>query len=476
MSISSVFPNVHISFVLVLAILVLIVSAGGCAQDRVEKKISPDQSEDGLHRFLVFDPGHFHASLVFKRPRYEGISSMVGIYAPVGEDFVDHMNRVIPFNTRKENPAEWKYSIHLGPDSQEALLKEKFGDMVILSGRNNEKIDRILACVRAGFNVLADKPWLIDPERYELLETALKEADDKGLVIYDMMTERHEITTILQQLIVNHEPLFGSLTKGSPDDPAVIKSSVHHLFKYVAGRPLKRSWWFFDTSIQGEGLVDITTHLVDLIFTILYPEQAIDNTKDIEMVSASHWPTLLSPAQYETITKKPEFPSQFVLDGKGNYPYYCNGKMNFRLKGVNCQAQVIWNYKAPEGTGDTHYSIIKGTRAHVLILQGKKQNFKAELYLKPAPGADRTQVGNALKSFIASLAKDNYPGLSVVEEKDMWRFDIPQKYHVGHEAHFGQVTDRFLEYLEGEPIPEWEKSNMLAKYFVTTKALELSRR
>ena len=101
MSVSFVFPPAHLSFILVLALLVLIVSAGGCAQDRVEKKISPDQSEDGLHRFLVFDPGHFHASLVFKRPRYEGISSMVGIYAPVGEDFVDHMNRVIPFNTRQ---------------------------------------------------------------------------------------------------------------------------------------------------------------------------------------------------------------------------------------------------------------------------------------------------------------------------------------------------------------------------------------
>ena len=112
--------------------------------------------------------------------------------------------------------------------------------------------------------------------------------------------------------------------------------------------------------------------------------------------------------------------------------------MNFRLKGVNCQAQVIWNYAAPEGTGDTHYSIIKGTRAHVLILQGKDQNFKAELYLKPAPGVERTQVENALKSFIASLGKDRYPGLSVVEEKDMWRIEIPQKYHVGHEAHFGQ--------------------------------------
>ncbi|NVM00889.1 MAG: oxidoreductase, partial [Candidatus Helarchaeota archaeon] len=45
----------------------------------------------------------------------------------------------------------------------------------------------------------------------------------------------------------------------------------------------------------------------------------------------------------------------------------------------------------------------------------------------------------------------------------------------GHEAHFGQVTDAFLEYLGGKPMPHWEKANMLAKYYVTTRALEICR-
>ena len=465
------FPVSHLPYVLMAALIMVI---AGCVQDR--QSGSPEQSGNGagVHRFVVIDPGHFHASLVFKRSGYDGISHDVGIYAPVGDDFIDHMNRVIPFNTRKDDPADWRYRIYLGPDFRDAVFRERFGDIAILSGKNDVKIDNIKACIDSGFNVLADKPWVIEPSKFSLLETVLTEAEQKGLVAYDIMTERFEITSILQRLVVNYEPVFGAMTNGSPDDPAVEKSSVHHLSKVVAGQQLKRPWWFFDTSVQGEGLVDITTHLVDMVFWILYPAKAIDYKTDIEMVSAKHGPTVLTPAQYGTITTEPRFPEQFTLDKDGNYPYFCNGQANFRVKGVNVRVQVIWNYEAPKGTGDTHYSIIKGTRCNVLVLQGKEQNFKPEVYFEPAPGSDRSVIGKELVSFIGSL--DQYPGLKVVEEKGRWRIDIPDKYRIGHEAHFGQVTDRFLDFLGGEPMPVWEKANMLAKYYITTKALEMCRK
>lgn len=469
MNVLPVSAHTHLLFFLAIALIVVI---GGCTQDKPDTS-SQSASSQGEHRFIVIDPGHFHAALVFKRPGYEGISPLVGVYAPVDEDFTDHMNRVIPFNNRTDDPAKWRYKIHLGPDYREAVFGERFGDIAIFSGKNNEKLDNIKACVDSGFNVLADKPWVIDPDKFPLLDTVLAEADRKGLVVYDIMTERYEITSFIQRSLINHEPVFGSITTGTPDDPAVMKSSVHHLSKIVSGRKLKRPWWFFDTAIQGEGLVDITTHLVDIVFWILHPEQAIDYKKDIEVVSAKRWPTMLSAEQYETITAKPKFPPHFKLDQDGKYPYYCNGYVNFRLKGVNIRAEVIWNYVAPKGTGDTHYSIIKGTRANVLVLQGKEQNFRPELYVEPAKGHDIGETAQALKSFISSMS--SYPNLSVVEEKDRCRIDIPDEYRIGHEAHFGQVTDRFLEYLDGEPMPRWERANMLAKYYVTTKALEMCR-
>ena len=441
----------------------------------LKNHISFNQDEAELHHFKVLDPGHFHAALVFKRTGYKGISPRVFIYAPVDKDFTDHMARVVPFNNRTDKPAGWLYKIYLGPDFKEAMLDDQSGDIVVISGRNNDKIEQINECISAGLNVLADKPWIIQPEKFTQLESALAEAEKKGLVAYDIMTKRYEITSILQRMLVNHEPVFGSLTEGTPEEPAVVNNSVHHISKIVAGKQLKRPWWFFDTAIQGEGLVDITTHLVDIVFWILYTDKAIDYRKDIEMVSASHWPTVLSAGQYETVTEKPEFPPHFALGENGTYPYYCNGHINFRLKGVNVQTNVIWNYKAPEGTGDTHYSVIKGTRTHVLVLQGAEQNFQPELYLGPAPGTNCDEVDYALTSFISSMTDGRYSGLSVQKENGRWHIDIPQKYRVGHDAHFGQITDRFLEFLDGEPMPSWEKPNMLAKYYVTTQALAMCR-
>ena len=50
---------------------------------------------------------------------------------------------------------------------------------------------------------------------------------------------------------------------------------------------------------------------------------------------------------------------------------------------------------------------------------------------------------------------------------------IPEKFRVGHEAHFGQVTNHFFEYVTSpKSLPAWETPYMLAKYFVSTKGVE----
>jgi predicted dehydrogenase len=469
----SLFP--HPLFTLFL-VCVFACAAAGCSKNRQENSTQPGTGKGGSHRFLVLDPGHFHAGLVFKRATYDGLSQQVGVYAPVGEDAIDFLNLTTPFNSREDDPTKWSYRMYLGPDFLETMLGEKAGDIVIISGKNNEKIDRIMACVKAGYNVLADKPWIIEPEKFALLDSALTLAEKKNIPVYDIMTERFEITSILQRLIAENEKVFGVLTTGTPEEPAVENRSVHHLLKLVAGNPAKRPAWFFDTAVQGEGMVDVTTHLVDIVFFTLYPEQAIDYRKDVEMISADHWPTMITPEQFWMVTGKQQFPSSLKLDKKGDFPYFCNGSMNFRLKGKNVKVQVEWKFQAPEGGGDTHYSLVKGTRSHVMIIQDKEQKYIPELYVQPAPGVKPSEVKETLTAFIASLAVKDYPGLSVVEEKGRFRIDIPVKYRVGHEAHFGQVTDRFLGFLDGKPMPSWERPNMLAKYFITTKALELSRK
>jgi predicted dehydrogenase len=173
---------------------------------------------------------------------------------------------------------------------------------VVISGNNSRKADYILASVKAGLNVLADKPMVVRDDEFASLEEAYRIAEEKGVLLDDIMTERYEITSILQRELSLVEPLFGELVAGSPEEPAISKASVHHFYKVVSGRPLTRPTWFFDVSQQGEGVVDVTTHLVDLVHWQCFPGEAVDYRSEIEVLAAGRWPTPLTPEQFERVT------------------------------------------------------------------------------------------------------------------------------------------------------------------------------
>ena len=59
--------------------------------------------------------------------------------------------------------------------------------------------------------------------------------------------------------------------------------------------------------------------------------------------------------------------------------------------------------------------------------------------------------------------------------RNSFKINIPTKYRVGHEEHFGQVTAKFLEYLKEGKLPEWEVPCMITKYYTTTSALKMAR-
>ena len=69
-----------------------------------------------------------------------------------------------------------------------------------------------------------------------------------------------------------------------------------------------------------------------------------------------------------------------------------------------------------------------------------------------------------------------YPGLELRREETRWHIWVPDKHRTDHEAHFGQVMEKFLTFLKEGKLPAWEVPNMIAKYYTTTKALELARR
>jgi predicted dehydrogenase len=409
-------------------------------------------------RLITLDPGHFHAALIQKE-MYSEVSSRVAVYAPLGSDLAEHLNRVARFNLRPQNPTAWELDIHTSQDFLARMLAERSGNIVVLSGRNRGKIDYIRASIDAGLNVLADKPWIIQPRDLPALESALQAAAQKGVIAYDIMTERYEITSILQRELVNAPEVFGTIVPGTEQEPAVYMESVHHILKLVAGVPNLRPAWFFDVEQQGEALADVGTHLVDLAQWTLFPEQAIDYRSEIEMLSANRWPTKMDAAQFRQVTGQ----AGESLD------YYCNTRVSYKLRGIHVKLDVLWNWEAPAGAGDTHYAVYRGSKARIEVRQGTAERYRPELYVV-------TDDSTAAKKKVAQLAA-KYPGIGTEDRGKEVLVTIPGSYRNGHEAHFAQVTSQFFRYLNTpQSFPAWENPNMLAKYYVSTKGTELSHR
>jgi predicted dehydrogenase len=451
-----------------LLIAVLIVLAVSCNQ-------SASKSEEitKMVHLITLDPGHFHAALV-QKTMYDDVDSVVHVYAPAGSDVQLHLDRINGYNTRSENPTRWKEEVYTGSDFFKKMLAEKKGNVVVLAGNNQKKTEYILNSLQNGFNVLGDKPMVIDTKAFEQLKQAFDIAGKKNLLLYDIMTERFEITTILQRELSMIPEIFGTLEKGTADDAAIIKEGVHYFYKYISGNVLTRPAWFFDASQQGDGIADVMTHLVDLVQWESFPEQIIDYNKDIQVNAARHWTTNMKLSEFKEITKLDGFSSYLKSNVEDTMlKVYSNGEINYQIRGVHAKTSVVWKYKAPEGTGDTYYSLMRGTKANLIIRQGTEEQYKPVLYIEPI--AKNTAYESVLMERI-KIIQAKYPGVELKKNNKGWEVIIPEKYKEGHEEHFARVTKNFLEYLKNKNMPAWEVPGMLAKYYTTTKALELAKR
>jgi predicted dehydrogenase len=444
-----------------------------CAMAACNSSEQDDKSSDNEVKLITLDPGHFHAALV-QKTTYPGVDSVVHVYAPAGPDVQLHLDRINGYNSRAENPTAWKEEVYTGNDFMEKMLQDKKGNVVVMAGNNRKKTEYILKAVEAGLNVLGDKPMAIDTKNFDLLKNAFNVAAKNNVLLYDIMTERYEITTILQREFSLLPEVFGQLEKGTPDNPAITKESVHHFYKYVSGNILTRPPWFMDVTQEGEGIVDVTTHLVDLVQWECFPEQIINYEKDIRLLSARRWPTDMTLSQFNAVTRLNGFPDYLksAVVNDSVLQVYSNGEINYRIRDVHAKVSVTWVYKAPEGTGDTHYSIMRGTKANLVIRQGADQQYKPVLYIEPVNKKD-TSFATTLMEQLKSI-QSKYPGVELTKTGSGWEVNIPGKYKEGHEAHFARVTEKFLQYFKDGKLPGWEVPNMLAKYYTTTKALELA--
>lgn len=423
-------------------------------------------------KLITLDPGHFHAALV-QKSMYPQVDPTVHVYAGKGIDLQMHLEKIKSYNNSATHPTSWKEVVYEGDDYLSKMLSEKKGNVVVIAGNNKLKTDYILASVKAGYHVFSDKPMVIDGKGFEKLKTAFAIAKKNNVLLYDIMTERYEITTILQRAFSLEPGVFGTLQKGTLAEPAVTKESVHHFYKYVSGSVLTRPAWFLDVEQEGEGIVDVTTHLVDLVQWECFPGKIIDYKKDIRIDKATSWHTPITKQQFTELTKTEAVPAYLnkVTDAQGNINVLSNGEINYTIKGIHARVSVIWNYKAPDGTGDTHYSIMRGTKANLIIRQGAEQQFKPTLYIEPLVATGSYE--GELQRIVEKLNQE-YKGISVKRNAKGWEVMIPDSFKEGHESHFARVTEKYLLYLSKKNMPAWEVPNMLAKYYTTTQAQKLA--
>jgi predicted dehydrogenase len=456
-----------------LVLLLLLASCTGTKKQETTGKTTATMFTplEGSVKLMNLDPGHFHASLV-QKTMYESVDPDVYVYAPAGPEVQNYLERIESYNTREEDPTSWNVQVYGGDDFLEKMLSQKPGNVMVVSGNNAKKTEYILKAVQNGIHVLADKPMVISPEEFPMLEEAFTTAADKGVLLYDIMTERHEITTMLQKEFSQLAEVFGELQTGSPELPSITKESVHHFSKIVSGKPLIRPPWFFDTRQQGEGIVDVTTHLVDLVQWEAFPGVVLSKD-DIAIISSKRWTTALTTDMFKKVTGLDAYPPYLEKDVDGSIlRVYSNGEINYTIKGIHARVSVIWNFQAPEGTGDTHYSTMRGTRCELMIRQGESEGYKPTLYIMPTFIDSPDQFTKDLEAGVKKVA-EKYPGIAIREVDELtWVVDIPDSYKVGHEAHFGQVTEQFLGYLKEGMLPEWEIPNMIVKYYTTTEGMK----
>ena len=130
-------------------------------------------------QLITLDPGHFHAALV-QKTMYDGCRfGGACVRTLTDPDLQLHLDKIEGYNTRPDNPTHWKEDVYKGADFLEKMLADKAGNVVVMAGNNRLKTDYIQKTVAAGFNVLADKPMVINASNFRSAERIVRYGREK---------------------------------------------------------------------------------------------------------------------------------------------------------------------------------------------------------------------------------------------------------------------------------------------------------
>ena len=165
-------------------------------------------------RLITLDPGHFHAALIQKE-MYAGVSHRASPFTRPRDRSHRAPEPRRPLQSPPQNPTRWEMDVHAAPDFLERMLRRRPAmsscSPAAIAPRSTTSAPRwmpVCTCWPTSRGSSA-RPTCRSSKK---LSTA---AQAKGLVAYDIMTERYEITSILQRELVNDPGIFGAILPGT---------------------------------------------------------------------------------------------------------------------------------------------------------------------------------------------------------------------------------------------------------------------
>jgi hypothetical protein len=425
-----------------------------------------------VHTLTFLAPEHFHAALTL-RECHPLVRDEIFVYGTDDGEIREFLELVARFNARPERPTRWRPVVRVGGDPLARLLAERAGEVAIVAGRNDRKMGRVRQLHDAGLAVLADKPWLTGSDGLADLREVLAGPP----LAMEIMTGRHEVTTIAARFLVSMPAVFGAFVAAGDGEVGVTLEGVHFLEKRVNDAPLRRPSWYFDVRAQGDGLADIPTHLVDFAQQIVSAHAGKNAARPgppLQILSVRCWPTRVPRPLFARVTGEADFPPALrdLVDGD-DLSYLSNAELDFTVDDVRVHASTRWDLTAPAGGGDTHRARLRGTRADIHVEQSADTGWRRRLRVVPRPGT--TSVEAALRHWVerAQLA---LPGVALDTAGSGWEVVIPPALRTGHESHFPLVLDEFIGHVERGVWPASRAASTRNKYELLAQARALAER